>query len=152
MQTTRCVKRKIYSERNKRNPPTHRRAPARPRALPDRGPRDLDSLTASRMSCMVAFVLIPGTSKGDFGVLLQVRQNVSPPRLVIRTSSLRAVSSTSDRRCLASEYVKTLMVATPEPGCSTPATEIGGFTSSPLKDGTISCRELQVPLVCLNGI
>lgn len=42
-------------------------------------PRDLDSLTASRMSCVVAFVLMPGTSRGDLGVVLYVTANISPP-------------------------------------------------------------------------
>jgi hypothetical protein len=66
---------------------------------------DLDSLIASRMSSVVARVLIPGTSKGDFELLLKMIEKYSPPLRFITTSSVRAILSTSERRCLASEYV-----------------------------------------------
>ena len=42
-------------------------------------------------------------------MVLRVKENASPPRLVITTSSDRAVSSTVARRCRASEYVKTFI-------------------------------------------
>jgi hypothetical protein len=66
---------------------------------------DLDSLIASRISLVVARVLIPGTSKGDLSFFLKVIENDSPPFLFIITSSVRAILSTSEKRCLASEYV-----------------------------------------------
>ena len=41
----------------------------------------------------------------DLGVFLKTIVNVSPPRLFIITSSVRAILRTSANRCLASEYV-----------------------------------------------
>ena len=67
--------------------------------------RSLDSPTAARISFVVAFVLIPGTSNGDFLLFLKIIENVSSPLLLIMTSSLLALLRTSARRCLASEYV-----------------------------------------------
>ena len=40
--------------------------------------RSLDSLTASRMSFVVALVLIPETSNGDFALFLKMIEKVSP--------------------------------------------------------------------------
>ena len=65
--------------------------------------RSLDSLTASRMSFVVALVLMPGTSNGESVLFLKTIEKVSPPLLLITTSSVRAILSTSERRCLASE-------------------------------------------------
>jgi hypothetical protein len=62
-------------------------------------------------------VLIPGTSKGDFLLFLKIMEKVSPPLLLITTSSLLAILRTSARRCLASAAIQT--VASPpdaEPG------------------------------------
>jgi hypothetical protein len=66
---------------------------------------DLDSLIASRMSLVVAAVLIPGTSNGDFWLFLKMIEKDSPPLRLITTSSVRAIFKTSESRCLASEYV-----------------------------------------------
>jgi hypothetical protein len=46
---------------------------------------DLDSLIASRMSLVVARVSIPGTSKGDFWLLLKMIEKDSPPLRFITT-------------------------------------------------------------------
>ncbi len=71
---------------------------------------DLDSFIASRISLVVALVSIPGTSKGDFGLFLKVMEKASPPLRFITTSSVRAMLSTSESRCLASEYVYTFIM------------------------------------------
>jgi len=55
------------------------------------------------MSCVVAFVLIPGMSKGEVFGGRKVTLKVSPLRRVIMTSSVRAVSKTSAKRDRASE-------------------------------------------------
>lgn len=76
--------------------------------------RSLDSLMAERMSFVVALVWMPGTSNGDFLLFLKRIEKVSPPLLLITTSSLLAVFRTSERRCLASEYVYTFMITYPK--------------------------------------
>ena len=73
--------------------------------------RSLDSLTAARISFVVALVWIPGTSNGDFLLFLKIIEKVSPPLLLITTSSVLAILRTSARRCLASEYVYTFIIS-----------------------------------------
>jgi hypothetical protein len=47
----------------------------------------------------------PQASGPDFGLFLKMIAKDSPPRRLITTSSVRAILSTSESRCLASEYV-----------------------------------------------
>ncbi len=61
-------------------------------------PTYLDSLTALRMSAVVALVLMPGTSKGDFAGGLNTKEKASPFFLSISSSSARAISNISDKR------------------------------------------------------
>ncbi len=85
---------------------------------PESGPgtdspvRDLDSQIASRISSVVALVLTTGTSKGEALSFLKRTEKESPPLRRISTSSFRAVSSNSERRCRAWEYVYTFMSVT----------------------------------------
>jgi hypothetical protein len=58
---------------------------------------------AYSISFVVALVLIPGTSKGDFELFLKMIEKASPPLLLKTTSSVRAILRTSARRYLASE-------------------------------------------------
>ncbi len=79
--------------------------------------RRREFLTAVRMSRVVTFVLMLGTLKGEFESALSVNWNVSPPRLVIITSSFLAVSRTSESFCRACEYVYRLISFTPISKC-----------------------------------
>ena len=70
--------------------------------------RSLDSLTAARMSFVVALVLIPGTSNGDFFLFLKIIEKVSPPLLLMTTSSLLAILRTSAEDVVSLENRYTL--------------------------------------------
>ena len=69
-----------------------------------------DSLIASRMSAVVAFVSMPSISKGDLDGFINVIEKASPVLLLITTSSLRAMFKISEKRCLASEYEYTFII------------------------------------------
>ena len=84
--------------------------PDRQSSTPCSAIRSLDSLTAARMSLVVALVLIPGISNGDFVLFLKTIEKVSPPLLLMTTSSVFAILRTEARCCLASEYVYTLII------------------------------------------